>query len=595
MITLRFTKAWTPQTSPIVLRFGGDDGGGTGEPVAQELRINAGLSWATLKAIEQHITLTMQASAIDQRIDSQWQGEDIERREQLSWASSPVARRFTYPWQMRVKHTRRLPLRWTSPVTLQTRPSLSWQDGERKQQLTRVVWSCYPVVQLRHSSPWLTGADVQRKCQSATAMAWNSQASVKAAHYLQWGPTRPRYICSNKWLDFAPKGKVKLRFSAPYTNKQSPLSLRFDTVPTVCHWDYGGGRLNANPVLPNLDFKIPIQPQIRRYYLMQPTITCIRVSDSLPIVISSVTLSQSRDQWARSVSIEFSSRIDAERAHNALLLISINGYDFYAKAEQPSSSKVFGTPSYSSNGRSRVAELAAPAQRPISYTNTIARSFGGILGDILQYTDWSIELDEAVPDFVVPAGAFSVGNKTPIEAINEAVTQVGCMLLSDDSAQTLTVVPRWPTSPWAMAAATPDIALHDGVIFSYQAAVNQSPLCDVVWLRGEQQGIQAKVKRAGSAGTNAAQDISAQLIVDNQAARLAGTDALAETGDKNTVSLTLPLRNDLPPVSPGMFVGLTKDGELSKGLCDSWSLRATVSDRGDIDIEQSITVLVPLE
>lgn len=327
---------------------------------------------------------------------------------------------------------------------------------------------------------------------------------------------------------------------------------------------------------------------------MQPTITCVRVSDDLPIVISSVNISHSRGQWARAVSLEFSSRIDAERAHNELLLISINGYEFYAIAEQPSVSKVFGSATYSSTGRSRVAELAAPYKLPLSYTNATARSFAGLLGDLLQTTGWTVELS-GIPDFTIPAGAFSVGNKTPIEAVAEAVGQLGCMILTDDAAKKLTIVPRWPTAPWEMATAVPDLALHDAVITSYSDSVSRNPLCNVVWLRGEQQGISAKVKRAGSAGNIPAADISAQLIVDNQAARVAGTNALAETGDKLSVNLSMPVMADLPPATPGMLIGVTINSEVFKGVCDSWTIRATVSERGDIDIEQSITLISPLE
>jgi len=76
-----------------------------------------------------------------------------------------------------------------------------------------------------------------------------------------------------------------------------------------------------------------------------------------------------------------------------------------------------------------------------------------------------------------------------------------------------------------------------------------------VWIRGEQQGVSCQVKRAGTAGNVNAADISNQLIVDNQAARTAGTVALAETGKKRV------------------------------------NISANVSDAGEISIEQAITVI----
>ena len=56
------------------------------------------------------------------------------------------------------------------------------------------------------------------------------------------------------------------------------------------------------------------------------------------------------------------------------------------------------------------------------------------------------------------------------------------------------------------------------------------------------------------------------MIVDNQAARVAGTNALAETGDKLSVNLSMPVMADLPPATPGMLVGVTINSEVFKGV-----------------------------
>ena len=381
---------------------------------------------------------------------------------------------------------------------------------------------------------------------------------------------------------------------APVVHIVRPINIRFTPSPQYCYWDDGGGDIDGPPILPPLDLTTPIEPQLLRYYLMQPTITCARVVDNVPIVITSVRINQSRGQWAKSVSLEFSSRIDAERAHNQPLLITINGYAFYVIAEQPSVSKSFGVASYSSAGRSLLAELAAPYQLPASYTNATARSFAGLLGDILQNSGWTVKL-KGIADFNVPAGAFSVSNKTPVDAVSEAADQVGCMILADDASRIMTISPRWPTVPWQYGAATPDLVLHDAVITDYSESLSRNPLCDVVWLRGEQQGISAKVKRAGSAGLVAAADINAQLIVDSQAARVAGSMALADSGDKLNISLSVHILADLPPAMPGMLIGVREGAEIFKGICDSVSISASVSARGDIDVEQTITIIRALE
>ena len=601
-ITLRFTKPWLNAISPVKLRFV-DTGNITVAvgvtipvtvtvttvvneiPIDRSFGIELGFSWADLNPLQQALLL---ANAVtDHTIEIAAAHDSIAPINTDVWLGS-----HTGP-SIDIHHITPLLtidltgetfyVSWALPGDYQIVTAAAWTLPAGHQIANRLQWLAVPAEQLHTSLNWWGG----HKHEIAHSLRYRGMV-VGNEPSVTWGYTAPRWICSTKYRP--PVGKVTLRLTTALGEGVSPVTLRFTPSPQYCYWDDGGGVIDGTPVLPPIDFKVPIEPQLLRYYLMQPLITCVRVSDGLPIVITSVSISHSRGQFARAVSLEFSSRIDAERAHNELLLISINGYDFYAIAEQPSLSKVFGSATYSSTGRSRVAELAAPYQLQGSYTNATARSFAGLLGDILQNSGWSVVL-KGISDFTIPAGAFSVGNKTPIEAVAEAAAQLGCMILTDDAAKKLTIVPRWPTAPWNIAAAVPDLVLHDAVITDYSESVSRNPLCDVVWLRGEQQGINAKVKRSGSAGTIAAADISAQLIVDTQAARVAGTNALADTGDKRNISITAPIMADLPPATPGMLIGIREGAEVFKGTCDSVSIRASISARGDIDVQQTLSII----
>ncbi|MGE6317464.1 hypothetical protein ACQKC1_17030 [Shewanella baltica] len=587
-IILRFTKLWSNKTSPIKIRFGDDPIPELPDPPIRvgSIGMLCGLVMDTGPSIEQQLLISYKAKQHSNLINMIWNVYLIKQAITAVWNADPIlcSQTLVTKWISPALFNINIGMNWLVPQSHGHQAESHWIVPEPQQTMLEMQWS-----QAAAKSQQITvKLHVGEQLATEIALSYTNIQSQGDNKTVAWAPHAARWVCSSKYVP--PVGKVTLRFSEPWINSTSPTQLRFTASPNVCYWDDGGGLIDANPPLPNIDFKIPIEPQIRRYYLMQPTITCVRVSDSLPIVITSVSIRQSRGQWARSVSLEFSSRIDAQRAHNELLLITINGYEFYAIAEQPSASKAFGIETHSSTGRSRAAELSSPYRLPISYTNTVLRSLGGIIGDLLQNTGWTAELS-GIPDFSVPAGAFSVGNKSPIDAINEAASQLGCMILADDSTRKLTIIPRWPTVPWEMATAVPDLTVHDAVITNYSESVSRNPLCDVVWLRGEQQGISAKVKRTGSAGNIPAADISAQLIVDNQAARIAGTNALADTGDKLNVTLSLPVMVDLPPATPGMLIGIREGAEVFKGTCDSWSIRASVSDRGDIDIEQSITVI----
>lgn len=586
-ITLNFDQPWLAKTSPITLRFDGSDDTGEPEPepVPQVLGIALGLGWQVRAAIEQHIALNQYATKAAQRIVTTWHGDKVDVRERFAWASKPLGTRVTLPWQVRFRHLTQTSLRWALPDTRQLRTSIAWHQGKRHERRTEIGYHCYPAVYLRSRYVWQTGP----QCQSVTHIAWQGD-SVKTAINVQWGYPRPRWVCSDHWLDFAPKGKLTLLFDKPFVPKAAPITLQFDQVPMVCHWDNGGGPINANPSLPTIDFKIPIEPQIRRSYLMQPQISCVRVSDGVAVVLKSVSISQSRSQWASSGSLAFSSRIDAERAANELLKISINGYDFYLLCESPSESKAFGKTSYSATGRGRLATLASPNRKAINYVNVVARSFIGLMADIVANTGWTVA--SKISDYSVPANAFSYAAKTPAEAINMMANSIGAMLDVNDETQTITVIPQWPVVPWNTASAIPDVILHDGVILEFNERIDIRPDANAVFVRGEQQGVAAKVKRFGTAGDNFAADIVDKLITDNQAARMRATAELANASNKVQNSIRAKVMADLPPMRPGMLIGVRKGAEVFKSVCESFSISGSVNEStGMVTVNQTVTLL----
>lgn len=419
--------------------------------------------------------------------------------------------------------------------------------------------------------------------------AWPAVAPIAQPLLHQYGPTPSRWRCSS---DYRPElGKAKIRFSKPAGQS---LQLRFEAAPLVCVYLPGGGYKGNVPSTPVIDTKIPIEPQIQRAYVVQPTFDCIRVRDSQRIVISAFSLGTARGQFAMSIRCDFGSKIDADRARLELLKFTVNGYVFYGYIETFSKREVFGGVTWSGTGRSRAAELTANYVLPISYTNASSRSFVGILSDLLSNTGWTVEL-VGVPDFAVPARAFSITGKAPIDSIADAVGQLGLMILSDDNAKKIKVVPQFPTTPWLMAGAIPDLVVHDAVILENTVSDDLRPLCDCIFVRGEQVGVSAKVKRNGMAGNRPAADITASLIIDVQAARMAGTAALANTGNKKIWNMVLPVLPDLPPVRPGQLVGVRVGSDVFKTTADTMALNATVSDTGAKEIWQVVSLIEHLE
>ncbi|MGI2218409.1 hypothetical protein ACRN94_15750 [Shewanella baltica] len=375
----------------------------------------------TGKHIEQQITLSTCSQSHAANAVFAWGSISLKQQIVIVWNTPPLAGEvLAVEWRRNALVPIQLDMNWLVPESHGHRAASHWNVSESQQYMLDIPWS-----QAAAKSQQITvKLHIGEQLATEIALSYTDIQSQGDSKFVVWAPHAARWVCSSKYLP--PVGKITLRFSEPWTNAISPIVLNFTPSPNVCYWDDGGGLIGTNPPLPTIDFKIPIEPQIRRSYLMQPQISCVRVSDGVSVVLKSVSISQSRSQWASSGSLAFSSRIDAERAANELLKISINGYDFYLLCESPSESKAFGKTSYSATGRGRLATLASPNRKAINYVNVVARSFIGLMADIVANTGWTVA--SQISDYPVPANAFSYAAKTPAEAINMMANSIGAML-----------------------------------------------------------------------------------------------------------------------------------------------------------------------
>ncbi|MGE6316486.1 hypothetical protein ACQKC1_12030 [Shewanella baltica] len=587
-IIFRFTKPWPNKTSPITIRFGDDSIPELPDPPIRvgSIGMFCGLVMDTGQSIKQKISLITRSQSHGTHALFAWESILLKQQISMLWNASPplAGEAFAIEWLWNTLVPFQLDMNWLVPQSHGHQAESHWIVPEPQQTMLEMQWS-----QAAAKSQQITvKLPIGEQLATDITLSYTNIQSQGDNKTVAWAPHAARWVCSSKYVP--PVGKVTLRFSEPWINSTSPTQLRFTASPNVCYWDDGGGLIGTNPPLPTIDFKIPIEPQIRRSYLMQPQISCVRVSDGVAVVLKSVSISQSRSQWASSGSLAFSSRIDAERAANELLKISINGYDFYLLCESPSESKAFGKTSYSATGRGRLATLASPNRKAINYVNVVARSFIGLMADIVANTGWTVA--SKISDYPVPANAFSYAAKTPAEAINMMANSIGAMLDVNDETQTITVIPQWPVVPWNTASAIPDVILHDGVILEFNERIDIRPDANAVFVRGEQQGVAAKVKRFGTAGDNFAADIVDKLITDNQAARMRATAELANAGNKVQNSIRAKVMADLPPMRPGMLIGVRKGAEVFKSVCESFSISGSVNEStGMVTVNQTVTLL----
>ncbi|WP_412522071.1 hypothetical protein [Shewanella algae] len=576
-IAITFSQPWQNLTSPVEIRFGGgtppDPGPDIPEP---SLGADIAIRWIHNQQTEQQLQLPMVGPHTTAKLALSWQSPTtIADRLQVYWSQGRQhGIEVLANWQSKDALQHSTAVTWRLPVPLQMAAGIRWLNPAAWQAIWQLGWKALSSVYLPQPIAWAFGIE----CYGETEISYSHEDQRGAEPAIAWGPHRGVWICSDAYMPPEP-GPITIRFSEPWQDNQSPVSLKFKPNPRHCYWDDGGGLIDANPVQPPLDLKVPIEPQIRRLYLMQPTLTCHRLSDNRELVITECSITDSRSQFVTSGSIKFSSKVDALLAVDEVLRIGINGYEFYLLAEAPSSSEAWASNSYTSAARGRASQLAWPWKREISYHNQAARSFAGCLSDIVANSGWSIELVQ-VPDFVIPAGVCSVSGKTPLDAVAELAGLVGCMVDPDEDNSKLRILPRWTYTPWSMAAAIPDVLLHDAVIFNHSEQTERGQQCNVAWVRGEQQGVSVEVRLNGTAGDEPTDDISNMLIVDTQAARLAGTNAIADSGTKRRVSINTTVMADLPPLRPGQLIGVTWRGEVYKALCDTVTISASMSSSG---------------
>lgn len=572
MIEIRFKQRYSQEitTSPIKLSFTID----VVEPALTPIGIDFVASWVTNEVIQTEVNNVWSSINITNTVVMPWLHGDTNKQEFTAlWSISlPVVNDvlLSFKTNTKIEHNE-ASSDWLTKLLRESQTTstywLTFLDSELQE--TSLHWNYRPIIEAKHTFKWSSNPNL------------NSQQLV-----IHYGETDKQYICY--WRNHPFKGYVNLEFSEPAQLHNGRLVMRFNNPDKICYWGLPGGLVRGDDDVPTIDRKIPIEPQIRNTYIMQPTIDCVRVSDDLKILISSVSYSISRGQFSATCNIKFCSRIDFDRALGQELKISINGYDFYVICEQPSTSNSFANASYSASCRSRFALLSAPYARATNYANPTAKTLAGIMSDILINTGWS--LDNQMIDYAIPTGAFSYTNLTPAAALLSVAKSVGAMLDIDNANKTVSIVPLWPVMPWDTDNAICDVILNDSIILEHNTTQTINQEHNAVFVRGEQQGVACKIKRAGTLGDKFASDVVDSLITDNQAARQRGTCELANSGNKQQATMRTKIKADLPPIRPGMLVGVTYSNSTYKATCDSLTINASINAQGAITVSQTIKV-----
>jgi hypothetical protein len=314
------------------------------------------------------------------------------------------------------------------------------------------------------------------------------------------------------------------------------------------------------------------------------TISVTRLSDGLPVDVESINLSLDADSW----SWGFSANLIGPNALTAvkpssqgepvLLNVTINGVSWHVHVEDWTENRKFGSRSISVSGRGLTADLADPYQLPSSGVTTQNWNVQQLMNNHLPIgSGWTITWETDMPDWQVPAGAWSWQNQTPIGAIHSIAQQTGMVLVPDTDSKTLHVQPRYRVSPWNFADATPDIIIPDAAILAYQQQNAIPSQANAVYVHGsETGGVIGWVKLDGTAGDKVLAPVNSNLITHADGARLLGTRLLADQFKQPEIrSVTMTMGGTFPLAQVGQLARVNISGTLHHGIINSVGITAS--------------------
>lgn len=323
-----------------------------------------------------------------------------------------------------------------------------------------------------------------------------------------------------------------------------------------------------------------------------------RLSDNQPIEVKSLNLSIDRDSWcwSFSASLPLTEELKVNTDDDYVEVeLGLNGFIWRFLIESNTSNQQFASTDIQIKGRSLTAMLAEEAGTR-SYNQTIAASSVQLAQAELQRItldspfslQWSL-VDEL--GWNVPANAWSYAELTPIKAIQEIAEGAGGFVSSHMKDRTLLIQPRYAYAPWEWGDLTPNISIPFNLVLQRTREKDFKPEYNAVAVAAEHQGIQAIVKREGTAGDKMAPTVVTPFINSEQPARSMARAELSKYGKKRMYQDTIPLHPDIGVILPSQIIGMQgRDLNTWNGHSYGTSISASWSSDAGLKIRQTFTV-----
>lgn len=321
-----------------------------------------------------------------------------------------------------------------------------------------------------------------------------------------------------------------------------------------------------------------------------------RVDTYENIELKSVNVSIDRDSWCWqfSASLPFTelSKVNTDEESIEVELM-LNGFKWRFLIEQDTDNREIAKTDVKISGRSVTSVLDEQSgTRSFSQTQAIssvqlaqAELDRAMLESPIDM-DWKL-VDQA--GWLVPANAWTYTNLTPIKAIQEIVEGTGGFVSSHMNQPKLLINHRYPYAPWQWGEQAAEYSVPYNLILNISRGRDFKPSYNAVYVQADNTGVQALVKKSGTAGDLLAPTVVDPFINDQGSARSRGIKELSEYGKKRPYDLTIPLHEQVGVILPSKIVSVGEQIGEWKGLSYSVSISANWSGTGLV-IRQSATI-----
>jgi hypothetical protein len=485
----------------------------------------------------------------------------------------------TCPHQQAVRAGNRTSDNWLSLLRSLRAPNVVWSVADQVSDLSESGFRQLSNLKLSRTFIWSEAT----RAQLLYKFIFGKAASEPATRRVPWEVT----------ANVLNGGGFTLPVKPPYTPFSNLNFLCKCLFPDALSVRLNFGLLACE----ELSGLVPIQ----KVYFVVNTISLTLVSGGSPVGIysASVGIDSSSWCWSFSASIPYSDleKVEPTVAGPVEVELTINGLQWRFLVEEYDQNKVFGKTDVNIRGRSVTAFLDNPYApvRSLSQDNLISSRQLAENELSRPGLETGFSLDWTLVDalgWVMPANTWSYTDLTPVQVFQAIAQGSGGFVNSHPKLRQLQVRPEYPAPYWEWASYAVDKVLPKSVIKSQSLRWSEKPNYNGVYVSGENTGVLALVKRAGTAGDYQAPMFVNPMISAASAARSKGLSILSSGGRQANVGLQLIMEPTIGLLTPGMIIEVNNAGVGSeaawRGLVKSTSIAANWSN--GLSVTQSINV-----